>query len=737
MGQFSFQRCYNEFMTPRVSLILKNAKDSEEGPEAFTQVLASLPHPNHHLLPFLTNLEPVSFEIICVDQTIYFQVNVPQPSAHYLISQLTAAYPHIAISHSSDTFHHLAVLSHHTASASLNLAGASYYPLKTFRDFSDLDPFSSVLGTLSKLPKDQAAVVQLLVTPDKDTWKRNGYNLAAGSVDSAGKHTPNPYKDVIDSKLKETCLRGGLKIAVSTPLATASQQLLTNLTGAFAIYTLPRGNSLKPKQPFLAMGNIPDSLKFRTLSHTPKQYFSVPELASLYHLPYDALKDIKNLSWGRTLLGEPPENLPIFLPDDPNKTGINFFAQTEFKNQAQTFGIKDLDRRRHIYVMGKTGTGKSTLLANMIINDLKHGKGLAVVDPHGDLVETVLNYIPSNRINDVIYLNPADTEYTVKLNLLEATDAEHKELVASGIIAIFQKLYGYSWGPRLEHILRNTLLTLITRDQSTLEDVIKMLVNPKFREKVIEKLPDQVLKNFWTDEFANMGDKLRAEAVSPILNKVGQFVSSPLIRNVINAPTNSFSFKEVMDQGKILLCNLSQGKLGEDNSALLGAMLITKIQLTSMGRVYMPEEQRRDFYLYVDEFQNFATTSFIKILSEARKYHLNLVLANQYIDQIDDQVRKAIFGNCGTIVTFIVGAQDAGLLSLEFGKHYTPENLVALDRHQIVMKLSIDNMTSTPFPAYTLPLAASTNTYKEKVIKVSRERYSRKRTPTTQVLNND
>jgi hypothetical protein len=302
----------------------------------------------------------------------------------------------------------------------------------------------------------------------------------------------------------------------------------------------------------------------------------------------------------------------------------------------------------------------------------------------------------------------------------------YRELSASGIVSIFYKLYHYSWGPRLEYILRNTILTLLHIPDSTLLQVPELLTNDRYREKVLEKLDDRVLKNFWLNEFAKMSPQMRTEATSPILNKVGQFLSSQTIRNIVGSPTSTIDLEEMMNEGKIVIVNLSQGKLGEDASALLGAMIITKMQLAAMNRVYVGEEERRDFYLFVDEFQNFATQSFIKILSEARKYRLNLTLANQYIGQIDEDVQKAIFGNAGSMVTFSVGATDARLLSREFGEKYEESELVGLGNFQIVLKLSIDNHTSNPFSAVTLPLPRSRNQNREKVIRSSRQRYAKK-----------
>jgi DNA helicase HerA-like ATPase len=470
-------------------------------------------------------------------------------------------------------------------------------------------------------------------------------------------------------------------------------------------------------------------MKKRDFFRSPKMHLALDELATVYHLPNKDLEVIPNIAWGKNLLGEPPENLPIITRDTnpEEKIHTNVFAETTYKNKAVKYGLKRADRRRHMYVIGKTGTGKSTLLANMAINDLKNNEGMCVIDPHGDLVETLLNYIPSRRINDVIYFDPSDPERTVQINLFEGKNVVHRELIASGIISIFQKLYGYSWGPRLEYILRNALLTLLTSDNARLSDILELLTNKSFRDKYVENLEDPILKSFWVDEYNKMQDRLRTESIASILNKVGQFTSSPLIRNVVNAHKSSFNIEDIMNEGKILLVNLSQGKLGEDNATLLGAMMITKIQLAAMTRVHIEEEKRKDFYLYVDEFQNFATDAFIKILSEARKYRLSLTLANQYIAQIPEEVQKAIFGNCGSVASFVMGSEDAEVFSKEYGEHYTPDELVSLEKHQIINRISIDNVLSKPFPARTLSLAKSSNMNKDKVIKVSKERYAKKR----------
>lgn len=408
---------------------------------------------------------------------------------------------------------------------------------------------------------------------------------------------------------------------------------------------------------------------------------------------------------------------------------ITFFAKTNFRNQDRAFGIKTDDRRRHVYAIGKTGMGKTNMLENMAIQDIQNGHGIAFVDPHGDSAEKLIKGIPANRINDVIYFNPADMDFPIAFNVLEKVELAQRHLVVSGLIGVFKKIWADSWGPRLEYILRNAILALLEYPGSTLLGVTRILVDKKYREKVVEKITDPVVKSFWVDEFTKWNDKVLQEVISPIQNKVGQFLSSSLIRNIVGQTTSSFDIRQAMDDRKILILNLSKGRIGEDNSALLGAMMITKIQLAAMGRVDIPEETRKDFYLYVDEFQNFATESFANILSEARKYRLNLILANQYVTQIQEEVRDAIFGNCGTIISFRVGAVDSEFLEKEFSPVFLATDIVNLAKYNVYLKLMIDGIAGDAFSATTLPPIdiSGTEGNEQKVIAVSRERYSSKR----------
>lgn len=414
-------------------------------------------------------------------------------------------------------------------------------------------------------------------------------------------------------------------------------------------------------------------------------------------------------------------------------TDITLIGETNFRNRPRQFGVKTDDRRRHVYVIGKTGVGKSTLLANMLAQDIQRGRGVAIVDPHGDLAELMLDYIPSERVNDVVYFDPSDGDYPVAFNVLETVDpadarfVQEKNLVSSGLVGVFKKIWADSWGPRLEYILRNTILALIDTPGNTLLGIPRIYVDKQFRKKIVDKVLDPVVKAFWVDEFANYNERFRAEAISPIQNKVGQFLSSSIIRNIVGQPKSTIDIADIMDNRKVLLMNLAKGKIGEDNAALLGAMMVTKIQLAAMDRAKVPEKERIDFYLYVDEFQNFATESFATILSEARKYRLNLILAHQYIAQMAEQVRDAVFGNLGTVVCFRVGAFDAEFLEPEFAPVFTQTDMVNLDNFNAYIKLMIDGVTSKPFSMRTLPVSGTRCDNREKVIRVSRERHGRPR----------
>jgi len=407
---------------------------------------------------------------------------------------------------------------------------------------------------------------------------------------------------------------------------------------------------------------------------------------------------------------------------------INFFAETTFRDTKKRFGIKLDDRRRHVYTVGKTGMGKTVFLENMAIQDIREGRGVGFIDPHGEAAERLLDFVPSRRVNDVVYFNPADTEYPIAFNVMEKIREESRHLIASGLMGVFKKIWPDVWSARMEYILNNTILALLEYKDSTLLGINRMLADAEFRKKVVEKVTDPMIKAFWLNEFARYTQRYEVEATAAIQNKVGQFISAPLIRNIIGQVKSTINMREIMDGQKILICNLSKGRVGEDNMTLLGGLLLAKIQLAAMSRVDMPEEKRKDFFLYVDEFQNFATESFVNILSEARKYRLALILAHQYIAQLEEEVKDAVFGNIGTLISFRVGAEDAEYLEKELIPEFSAGDLVNLTKYNVYLKLMIDGMATRPFSAVTLPpFEKPEESYGEKIIKVSRERWGRKR----------
>ena len=420
------------------------------------------------------------------------------------------------------------------------------------------------------------------------------------------------------------------------------------------------------------------------------------------------------------------------------KEKITFFGRTTFRGEKKKFGIKEDDKRRHVYIIGKTGMGKTELLKNMVAQDILTGKGIGFIDPHGEASEELLRLIPEERVKDVVYFNPADLENPIAFNIMEDVSAEYRHLIAGGLMGVFKKIWPDVWSSRMEYILNNSILALLEIPGSTLLGVNRLLSDSEWREGIINQVKDPIVKAFWLKEFARYTQRYEVEATAAIQNKIGQFISAPLIRNIIGQEKSTIDMRSIMDEGKILIMNLSKGKIGEDSSRLLGALLVTKLQLAAMSRVNISEKERKDFILYIDEFQNFSTDSFANILSEARKYRLSLVLAHQYIAQMEEKVRDAVFGNVGTMITFRIGADDAEFLEKEFSPEYFIEDMVNLSKQNIVVKLMIDGITSRPFSAETLPpIKKQDKSFEEEIIDFSRNKYGNKRFVVEKIISDD
>ncbi len=534
----------------------------------------------------------------------------------------------------------------------------------------------------------------------------------------------DPVIGAVD-KVNRLLFRANVRVSVLTDKKNAREASakLTEIAGSFRQFTLPQSNGFKEEEVRITSA-LP--LGF----HREPYLFSVEELATLWHVPNIYVKT-PNLDIVTSKKLEPPVDLPI--PEESDEE-LTILGEAVFRGRRTKFGIRTDDRRRHMYIIGKTGMGKSTLLENMIFSDIHMGRGVAVIDPHGDLVDAVLTFVPASRTNDVVLFEPADREFPLSFNMLTCRAPEQRALVASGMMSVFKKLWPDVWSGRMEYILRNALLALIETEGNSMLGILRMFSDDAYRAKVVSHVEDHLVKSFWEDEYTSWSEKYRTEAIAAIQNKIGQLLSVPMIRNIVGQVQSTLDVRHAMDSGKIILVNLSKGKLGEDMSAFLGSMLVTKFQLDAMSRADVPESERRDFFLYVDEFQNFATESFATILSEARKYRLNLTMANQYINQllIGDKstvLRDAVFGNVGSLTCFQVGSDDAEPLSLQFEEMVDQKDILSLPKYHAYMRLMIKGIPSKPFSVSTLapPKFEQDEGRTEKIRKLSRERYTEKR----------
>jgi len=732
-------------------------RNNEKSPMAAEQMFAAIHGIFSESAQFQNHL---SFEIVSKDKFIQFYIYLPLHLKDFVEGQIYAQYPTVEINEVSDYARDADIGSKDYAICELKLTKPDVYPIKSFTDF-DVDPISSITSVMTKLAEGEEVWTQLVIRPIGDEWQEKGHEMVA-SVRNGTKNSKTTFAKALGGGLIKfgkalvlQAIRPGEDFAEEKKeikLPSAVEDALKNIE--LKITKL----GFETKIRVLALGNDPTvaKLKCQNIAAAFKQFNSttlngfkvgdiyinnqtafkdfiyrsfeddgailnIAEIASIFHLPSSSVST-PNIVWSGSKKGEPPSNLPL----RSNTSGPEFtvLGLTNFRNNLQEFGIKTDDRRRHVYIVGKSGTGKSTLIENMVINDINAGKGVILVDPHGEMADKILACIPDERINDVIVFDPADREFPVAFNLLEAVDDDFKGIVASGFVGIFKKIFGESWGPRLEHILRNTVLALLDCPDSTMLDIPKMLTNNRFRDKIVEQVKDPVIKDFWINEFAQYDSKFRTEAVSPILNKVGQFLATSTIRNIVGQPHSRLNIREVMDKQKVMIVNLSRGKIGEDNSALLGAMMITKIQLAAMSRADVTIEQRPDCFLYVDEFQNFATDSFATILSEARKYNLSLTIAHQYIAQMPDPVKDAVFGNAGTLISFRVGGTDADTLVKEYAPVFEVNDMVNLEKAHIYIKLLIDGIAPPAFSARTLPPVAKLSGNLNAVVNQSHQKFS-------------
>jgi hypothetical protein len=756
-----------------VLLVLEIPKANDKSELAAEQLFASL----HGILRDRTELrynkgmqEHLSFEIASVNGQIRFYTWVPKSLQSFVEGQIYSQYPSVQIHTADEDYvnherHHSVVYTSEIAPTA-----SEFLPIKTFQSF-EVDPLAGITGTLAKLEQTGEELwVQVLVRPIADDWHKasdkwissirtgnpfafltgEGFNLKwigqlfealwkppEHGTSSAGipELSERDKTRISEAEKKATKLGYQVKIRLAYlgESQTNAKLRMQAIVGTFKQFNSTNLNGFK-----MVKGSFrkEDLAQYRTRTFPDKGFIlNIEEVASVFHLPHTNV-ETPNIVWASNKTAEPPAKLPVITGNDAIDENISAFGLTNFRGINHQFGMLRYDRSRHVYIIGQTGAGKSGTLELFALSDIFHGQGYAIIDPHGDFAVNNMRFIPGSRLKDVVYFNPADTAYPLGFNPLEVINPAMKTNISSEVIGVLKRMFGDSWGPRLEYILRYTILALLDRPETTMLDITRMLTDKKFRKDTLTYCQDAVVLQFWNVEFASWNEKFQAEAIAPVLNKVGAFTANPVIRNIIGQPKSTFNIRQIMDEGKILIVNLSKGLIGEDNAGILGAFLVTKIQLAAMSRSDIPNiEDRRPFYLYVDEFQNFATDSFATILSEARKYGLNLTVANQYISQMSDTVRDAVFGNVGTMICFRVSADDAPILAKQFEPQFEPQDLLQMHNRNFIINMVINGEKSPAFSARTLNLPPAQTDNTGRIIEHTRLNYSRSRDDVEQEID--
>ncbi len=758
-------------------LILEIPKANDKSELAAEQLFASL----HGILRDKAELklskgvqEHLSFEIASVNGQIRFYVWTPKALQSFVEGQIYSQYPTVQIHSAEEDYvsherRHSVV---HTTE--VTLTGPEFLPIKTFQSF-EVDPLAGITGTLAKLESSgdgEELWIQVLVRPIADEWHEgserwiesikggNPFGLLVGSnginfrwigtffealwkPPEEGK-SEGGAKDIserdktriseVEKKATKLGYQVKIRLAYLGENEVHAKQRMQALVGTFKQFNSTNLNGFKAGAGSFKNEDL-NAYKSRVFADNGF-ILNIEELASVFHLPHTNV-ETPNIVWASSKTAEPPSKLPVITGNDAIDENISAFGVTNFRGINHQFGMLRYDRSRHVYIIGQTGAGKSGTLELFALSDVFHGHGYAIIDPHGDFAVNNMKFIPGARTQDVVYFNPADTANPLGFNPLEVTDPNQKTNISSEVIGVLKRMFGESWGPRLEYILRYTILALLDHPNTTMLDITRMLTDKKFRKEVLATCTDTVVLQFWNVEFASWNDKFQAEAIAPVLNKVGAFTANPVIRNIIGQPKSTFNIREIMDDGKILIVNLSKGLIGEDNASILGSFLVTKIQLAAMSRQDIPNiEDRRPFYLYVDEFQNFATDSFATILSEARKYGLNLTVANQYISQMSESVRDAVFGNVGTMICFRVSADDAPILSKQFEPNFEALDLLQMHNRNFVINMVINGEKTPAFSARTLNLPEAQTDNSPHIIENTRALYSRPRAEVEAEISN-
>ncbi len=691
------------------SFLIKVPQNNQKTAKSFYQLL-------HALYETLSEAQ-ISFEIFVHQQHINFCFTCKEDRSALVSGQIYAIFPEAEIVEIEDP---AKSFKNNFVGGEVFLKRKDLFSIKTFENFEG-DSLAGVLSVFSKAKIDENILFQIVMRPKKDTamlhfkrnWSRRFENI---------RHV---------FRFKYYFKKGDFKKQFNDAFLKKSEENLFDVNIRFLVNSSQKDTIFNAIKNSIYQFNTIDLNGFEVGKKTTELFFkqvetrklsrpfslSQIELSTIFHLPNE--KEVPNIVYVLSKKSEPPSSLPI----NQKNSNISFFGTTNFHNSFVPFGILSEDRRRHMYCVGKSGSGKSKLLELLIANDLKNGRGIGVLDPHGDLVDNVLRMVPKERIKDVVIFDPADEQFPIAFNPLEKVPSALKIRVTIGILEIFKKLFGTNWSERLEHVLRYTILALLDSPNTTVLSILKMLSDKNYRQYIVKNIKDDVVKNFWVNEFASWSEKFDSEAITPLLNKVGQFVATNMVRNIVGQPKNKVDFRKIMDEGKILLMKVSKGMLGEENASLLGAMAITKIYQAAMSRANIKEEDRRDFYFYVDEFHNFATNTFDEILSEARKYRLNLSLAHQYMGQLSPKIRTTIFGNVGSLVSFRVGSEDAGILAQEYAPIFSTHDLINLGIREFYCKISANGEVSQAFSGRTLDLNFPKEDFTKDCIEFSRKNY--------------
>ncbi|MEK7680700.1 MAG: type IV secretion system DNA-binding domain-containing protein [Patescibacteria group bacterium] len=704
----------------------------------------------------------VAFEIVVKDSRISFYVAVPNKHKNFLEQQIHAQYPHAEITEEPD--YNIFKPQSHIVGSYLWMKHKSAFPLKSYKQL-DSDPLVALLNPLSKILDDEGALIQFIVRPASGKWRRQGVKMIRdikegqkfeyvakrgwfvrglhkwGKIAAPKKNDPSKQHEAVKYQLtqmeeemvknmEEKIGKGGLETTIRVVSSANTKEKATinleNIINAFSQYNLYRyGNTLAaavPKKP----GALISQSIFRSMREDRYMVFNTEEMAGFWHLPIPST-ETPNINWLGARKAPPPINMP--------KEGV-ILGRTVYRGEETIVKMKRADRRRHLYTIGKSGTGKSTFIQNLAVQDIQNGEGVCVVDPHGDFVEYVLQHVPKERADDVIYFNPSDIERPIGLNMLEVNTEEQKDFATQEMISIFYRLVTdpSMIGPMFEHQMRNVMLTLMAdmENPGTLAEVPRMFTDDEFVGEWKKKLTDPMVLAFWDKEMAKTSDFHKSEMLGYLISKVGRFVENGMIRNIIGQSHSGFNFREVMDQKKILLVNLAKGLVGEINSNLLGMIIVSKLQMAAMGRTAVAEDQRHDFYLYMDEFQNFITESIATILSEARKYRLDLIMAHQYLKQLEDNkgkttVRDAVLGNAGTLVSFRIGVEDAEILAKEYAPVFSAYDLINIEQYTAYTKLLIDNTAAKPFNMLVYGPQSGNKELAAAIKELSRLKYGRPR----------